>query len=53
MIYSTTLLLNTKQSIAEIAQHLGYSNQSSYVVTFKSIYGVSPDKWRKNRIKRV
>lgn len=53
MIYSTTLLLNNNMSIAEIAQILGYSNQSNYIATFKNYYGESPNSWRKNKIKRV
>lgn len=53
MIYSTTLLLNSNVSIAEIAQILGYSNQSNYIATFKKYYGEAPSSWRKNKIKRV
>lgn len=53
MNYSTTLLLNNNMSIAEIAQILGYSNQSNYIATFKSYYGESPNSWRKNKIKPV
>jgi AraC-like DNA-binding protein len=53
MIYSTTLLLNNNLSVAEIAQMLGYSNQSNYITTFKSFYGESPNSWRKNKIKRA
>ncbi len=47
MAYSTTLLLNTSLSISDIAQTLGYSNQSNYINSFKKTYGVSPLSWRK------
>lgn len=53
MVYSTSLLLNQETTIAEIAQFLGYSNQSNYVAAFKSYYGESPSSWRKNKIKKT
>lgn len=53
MIYSTSLLLNSSISVAEIAQILGYSNQSNYIMAFKNFYGIPPNAWRKNRIRRI
>lgn len=53
MAYSTTLLLNTNLSVSDIAQTLGYSNQSNYTNSFKKEYGMSPLNWRKNNLKLV
>ena len=53
MAYSTTLLLNTNLSVSDIAQTLGYSNQSNYINSFKKEYGMSPLNWRKNNLKLV
>jgi len=50
MAYSTTLLLNTNLSVSDIAQTLGYSNQSNYINSFKKEYGVSPLNWRKKNL---
>ena len=53
MAYSTTLLLNTDLSISDIAQTLGYSNQSNFINSFKKEYGTSPLNWRKNKLNSV
>ncbi len=53
MAYSTTLLLNTNLSVSDIAQTLGYSNQSNYINSFKKEYGVSPLSWRKAKLNLV
>lgn len=50
MAYSATLLLNTSLSVSDIAQTLGYSNQSNYINSFKKEYGTSPLNWRKNNL---
>ena len=50
MAYSTTLLLNTNLSVSDIAQTLGYSNQSNYINSFKKEYGMAPLSWRRNRL---
>lgn len=53
LAYSTTLLLNTNLSVSDIAQTLGYSNQSNYINSFKKEYGMSPLNWRKNNLNLV
>lgn len=50
MAYSATLLVNTNLSVSDIAQTLGYSNQSNFINSFKKEYGVSPLSWRKNNL---
>ncbi len=42
------LLRNSDCNILEIANMLGYSNQSNFGTVFKSCYGVSPLKYRKS-----
>jgi AraC-like DNA-binding protein len=46
MVKATELLQFTKSPISEIASAVGYPNQMNFSRTFKSIYGVSPSKWR-------
>lgn len=53
MAYSTTLLLNTNLSVSDIAQTLGYSNQSNYINSFKKEYGMSPLNWRKTNLNLI
>lgn len=47
IIYSSILLADKSLSILEIAMRLNFSSQSAYINAFKSIYEVSPNKWRK------
>lgn len=47
MIKATELLKLTSLSIADIGNAVGYENQLHFSRAFKSIYGVSPLKWRK------
>ena len=41
------LLRSTDMTIAEISQHVGYSNQFHFTRAFKNIMNVSPNEWRK------
>ncbi|MDO4338913.1 MAG: AraC family transcriptional regulator [Eubacteriales bacterium] len=43
------LLRQTNLSIAEIAEQVGYSNQSKFTETFRRILNVSPVEYRNNR----
>jgi AraC-like DNA-binding protein len=43
---ATVLLKLTRLSIADIGNAVGYPNQLHFSRAFKSIYGVSPRKWR-------
>ena len=45
--YSTALLAQRNNSIAQIAYHLGFSNGSNYISCFRRHYGVTPNSWRK------
>ena len=46
MIKATELLKLTKLSIGDISSAVGYDNQLHFSRAFKSVYGVSPKKWR-------
>lgn len=43
---SLDLLLNTELTIAEVAQHCGFSTQSYYTACFKKIKGCTPNQYR-------
>jgi two-component system response regulator YesN len=45
--YAKELLLNTDQSVSEIANASGYSNLSYFSAIFKKITGTSPGEYRK------
>ena len=42
------MLMNTRQTVSEIATHLGYSEPSAFYRAFKKWVGVSPEAFRKN-----
>ena len=44
--YSTTLLENHENSIADISYLLGFANESNYICSFKKYYHLTPHKWR-------
>ena len=48
---AANLLLSTKLSVAEIAEQVGYSNQSKFASVFKKKFGVAPLEYR--RLKRL
>lgn len=47
---ATFLLLQTKQSVAEIAVQCGYGNVQSFARSFQADYGLTPSKFRKSEI---
>ena len=46
MVKATELLKLTKLSVGDISSAVGYDNQLHFSRAFKSVYGVSPRKWR-------
>ena len=40
-------LLNTKDSISDIALRLGFSNRTHFYTLFKEKYGITPNGYRK------
>lgn len=50
VIYSTIFLIDPKITILDIAMRLNYSSQSAYINAFKSVYGISPNQWRKKQL---
>lgn len=49
MEQAAKLLQETKDSIAQIAQSVGYESQSRFTTAFKENYGVLPTEFRKNK----
>lgn len=47
---ATFLLLQTKQSVGEIAAQCGYGNVQSFARSFQADYGLTPSKFRKSDI---
>lgn len=47
---ATFLLLQTTDSVAEIAQQSGYGNVQSFARSFQADYGLTPSKFRKSEI---
>ncbi len=45
--YSTHLLADESMSILDIAMHLNYSSQCAYISSFKKIYSITPNVYRK------
>lgn len=50
VIYSTIFLIDPNVTVLEIAMRLNYSSQSAYINAFKSVYGVSPNHWRRKQL---
>lgn len=50
MVKAAELLKLTKLSVGDISSAVGYGNQLHFSRAFKSIYGVSPKKWRAEQI---
>lgn len=50
---SCELLRSTNMPIAEIAQHVGYSNQFHFTRAFKNIKNISPSEWRKWNMQEI
>ena len=49
MIKASELLASTELPVKEIGASVGYENQLHFSRAFKTIYGISPREWRKNR----
>ncbi len=47
MEHAAYLLKNTSMSIGDIAQHVGYDNQSKFSAAFKEQFGMLPKEFRK------
>ena len=50
MIYASTLLLTSPDSIVSIAQAIGYATQSHFGKAFKTYFGYTPTEYRNNGI---
>lgn len=53
MIKATELLKLTRLSVGDISKAVGYDNQLHFSRAFKSVYGVSPKKWRTEQILNI
>ena len=43
------LLATTKLSVAEVAEQVGYMNQSKFASVFKKQFGLSPLEYRRSK----
>lgn len=50
---SLKLLTATEMSISEIAQHTGFGNSSYFTVCFKKEMGLTPNEYRKQKVKKL
>ena len=46
---ASMLLTNTNLKISEIAETVGYSTASRFINSFKKQYGITPQKWKKEK----
>lgn len=49
MNLAANILLNENKKIGDIALELGYSNASKFAKAFRSVYGILPKDYRKNK----
>ena len=47
MNHASALLLNTRSSVSDIANMVGYENPESFIRVFQKVYGMSPTAYRK------
>lgn len=47
MLYAAHLLTTTNISISEIGYQLGYESPSYFTKTFRDVFGISPQEYRK------
>ena len=47
MNHASALLLNTRTSVADIANLVGYENPESFIRVFQKVYQMSPTAYRK------
>ena len=47
--YAQALLLNNETSVSSVADKLNYSSTTNFINAFKKRFGVSPERWRKNK----
>lgn len=47
--YATSLLLNSENNVATIAETLNYGSTSNFIIAFKRKYGITPLQWRKQQ----
>ena len=45
---SQELLMHTRESLADIAEQAGFSDQAAFTRTFHQIVGISPGRWRRD-----
>jgi AraC family transcriptional regulator len=44
---SQQLLMHTRESLADIADQVGFADQAAFTRTFRQIVGISPGRWRR------
>ena len=48
ILYASHLLMTTNVPISEIGYRVGYESASYFTKTFREVFGVSPQEYRKN-----
>jgi len=49
---SQQLLLETRESLSDIAEQAGFADQAAFTRTFHQLVGISPGRWRRDRQRR-
>jgi AraC-like DNA-binding protein len=49
---SQELLIRTRESLADIADQVGFADQAAFTRTFHQIVGISPGRWRRDHERR-
>jgi len=49
---SQDLLIHTRESLSDIAEHAGFADQAAFTRTFHQIVGMSPGRWRRDHQRR-
>ena len=42
-------LLSTTESVATVANRIGYDSEAAFSRAFKKVVGIPPSEWRRNR----
>src|ERR1700680_2935299 len=49
---SQDLLIQTRESLSDIAEQAGFADQAAFTHTFHQIVGMSPGRWRRDHQRR-
>jgi AraC family transcriptional regulator len=49
---SQDLLMQTRESLSDIAEQAGFADQAAFTRTFHQIVGMTPGRWRRDHQRR-